>query len=120
MPVDRRDKIFPNDSLVLIYECRMSLVSDTISFGQPVDPVSAFVRILDKETGTFIPLGNNDETELPLAIIPQSGDQGALLKYTIGSDVTNKVGDYTAYVTAIFADGTRLTEDRDFKVLDLA
>lgn len=119
MAVDERDKIFPEDSIVLIYECRVSVVSDTFSFGQPVDPTSAFVRIFDKETGGFVPLNDQEDTQVPIPIIPSNGNQGAILKYTVGSDITQKVGDYTALITAIFADGTRLTEDRDFKVLDI-
>lgn len=116
MAVDKRDRIFPEDALPIVYECRVVDADSGDSYGEPAQPIEAYARILDKSTGEFLMLGA--DIYGVVTIEPMTATRGALVKYTIGSDVTSTSGDYTIYITTVYNDGTITTEDRDFKVLE--
>lgn len=118
MAVDKRDKIFPEDALPVAYECRVIDVDSGNSYGEPAEPIEAYARILDKTTGEFMLLSS--DIYGPVEIVPKTSTTGAILKYTVTSDFTVVPGDYTIFITAVYADGTITTEDRDFKVLDFS
>ena len=90
--------------------------------GLPATPLSAHVRLLDRQTGQFIDIGGAGDDTADATITPATGttwsDKGAIVKYTLPAEFTEESGDFTLLTTAVFADGVILTEDRVFKVLE--
>lgn len=114
-------RIFPGDTLPIAYECRRPDVANyRNTIGLPDQPVSATVRILNKQTGEFIDIDGVGVTVAPCTITPKTGtestDTGAIVRYTVEADLTQTPGDYTLLMTAVFADGAILTEDKRYKV----
>lgn len=83
----------------------------------------AFARLRNLFEGTDIELGGPGVLEDPCTITPPTGstvnDTGAIVRYTVDSAFTTTTGTYTLFITAVFSDGTRLTENRKFSVLEL-
>ncbi len=118
-----RDKIFPGDTLPVEYEMRKpDPDSPNDAHGLPANARNAYVRLMD-ETGTFIPLGAAGALSAPAEITPATGttrnDTGSIIRYVLGDTFTQTPGRYTLYTTAEFADGSRLTEDRKFTILEM-
>lgn len=118
MAVDKKDRIYPGDSLPLVYECQLATPD---GYQVPATPLSAFARILNKNTGDFLiigPVGVSGNPEAAVTITPETAGRGAILTYIVSDEVTNVAGNYKVFITAVFADGTVLTEDRDIRVMD--
>ena len=92
------------------------------SYGLPTPVSSAFARILDGLSGEFIEIGGPGVLTETVTITQPTGttasDKGAILTYKVKSDHTQEPGDYTLLITAVFQDGSRLTEDRRYKILE--
>ena len=88
----------------------------------PAQPTSAFARLYDRQTGAFVAIGGPGDFEVPATIDPKTGDlatdKGAILRYTLPGTFTQSEGTFTLFITAIFADGAILTEDRPFQILE--
>lgn len=118
-----REKIHPGDTLPVTFEMRRrDPTNRNNSEGVPATPVSAYARLLDKGVGTFIEIGGPGELTAPCTIEAQTGatsrDRGGLVSYTLTSEFTTIPGNYTIYITATFADGVILTEDKVFQILE--
>lgn len=118
-----KDRIYPEDNLVLEYEVRKPDPNNpNDAHGLPASVSSAFARVLDGLTGVFLDLNGVGVTTDSVTITPATGttrdDTGAILTYKLKSSITINPGDYTVLVTAIFQDGTRMTESRQVKVLE--
>lgn len=118
-----KDRIYPEDNLVLEYEVRKPDPDNpNDAHGLPASVSSAFARVLDGLTGVFLDLNGVGVTTDSVTITPATGttrdDTGAILTYKLKSSITINPGDYTVLVTAIFQDGTRMTESRQVKVLE--
>ena len=118
-----KDRIYPEDNLVLEYEVRKPDPNNpNDAHGLPASVSSAFARVLDGLTGAFLDLNGVGVTTDSVTITPATGttrdDTGAILTYKLKSSITINPGDYTVLVTAIFQDGTRMTESRQVKVLE--
>ena len=116
-----KERIFPGDTLPIAYECRKpDPDNDRNTAGLPATPDSAYVRLLNRQTGIFVEIGGPGDDTVDAEITPATGtsymDKGAIVRYTLPSTYTQEPGDYTLYMTAVFADGAILTEDRLFKV----
>lgn len=83
----------------------------------------AFARLRNLFEGTDIELGGPGVFEDACTITPRTGtsanDTGSIVRYTVDSAHTTTIGTYTLFITCVFADGTRLTENRKFSVLEL-
>lgn len=118
-----KDRIYPEDNLVLEYEVRKPDPDNpNDAHGLPASVSSAFARVLDGLTGVFLDLNGVGVTTDSVTITPATGttrdDTGAILTYKLKSSITINPGDYTVLITAIFQDGTRMTESRQVKVLE--
>lgn len=117
-----KDKIYLGDTYTAVYEVRKRAPNDDFR-GLPLGVVSAFARLKNLFEGTDIELGGPGVFEDPCTITPPTGatvnDTGAIVSYTVDSAFTDTIGTYTLFITGIFADGTRLTENRKFSVLEL-
>lgn len=118
-----KDRIYPEDNLVLEYEVRKPDPNNpNDAHGLPASVSSAFARVLDGLTGVFLDLNGVGVTTDSVTITPATGttrdDTGAILTYKLKSSITINPGDYTVLITAIFQDGTRMTESRQVKVLE--
>ena len=118
-----KDRIYPEDNLVIQYEVRKpDPENPNDAHGLPASVSSAFARILDGLTGIFLDLNGVGVTTDSVTITAASGttrdDTGAILTYKMRSTITSVPGDYTVLITAIFQDGTRMTESRRVKVLE--
>lgn len=118
-----KERIFPGDTLPVVYETRKPDEEDKRNTnGLPADATSAFIRLLDRQTGEFIEIGGPNITTTEADIDPATGmtadDRGSLVRYTLPSQFTQTPGDYTLLITGVFPDGSILTEDRVFKVLE--
>jgi hypothetical protein len=120
MPTDRTT-IYVGDSFPVSYECRRPDPDDGMggSYGLPDTPIDARVEIKLRD-GTSLPLGGEGVYVVTAEIIPQTGsgpnDRGALINYTVPPAFTQEAGDFTLYMTGIFADGAILSENRRYKV----
>ena len=118
-----KDRIYPEDNLVLEYEVRKPDPNNpNDAHGLPASVSSAFARVLDGLTGVFLDLNGVGVTTDSVTITPATGttrdDTGAILTYKLKSSITINPGDYTVLVNAIFQAGTRMTESRQVKVLE--
>lgn len=107
----------------MAYECRQPDEDDPRNTGGlPATPDSAYVRLLNRQTGEFVEIGGVGDDTVPAQIDPATGttarDKGAIIRYTLPAEFTAQAGDFTLLTTAVFADGAVLTEDRIFKVLE--
>lgn len=105
----------------IAYECRKPDPNDERNTaGLPATPTEAYVKLLDRQTGEFIEIGGPGEDSVPATIDPATGtewnDLGAIIRYTLPSEFTTEPGDYTLFTTAVFDNGTILTEDKVFKI----
>ena len=118
MAVDKKDRIFPGDSLVLTYECQLATVD---GYQTPATPIDAYARVMSKGTGLFLLIGSVGTSgfpQVPVTITPAASGRGAILTYIISDDITDTAGNYKVFITAVFPDGTILTEDRDIRVME--
>lgn len=118
-----KERIYPGDNMVAVYEVRKpDPENPNDAKGLPANVSSAYARVLNGLTGEFIDLGGVGVQTDAVTITPATGttysDTGAILSYKLSSTVTAIPGDYTVLITAIFQDGTRLTESRKVKVLE--
>lgn len=118
-----KEKIFVGDTFPVAYEMRKPDTVDTRNtLGLPAQPSSAYARLYDRQIGDFLPIGGTGVFQVPVTIEPKTGDlktdRGAILKYTVPTTFTQNPGTYTLWITAVFADGAILTEDRPFQVLE--
>ena len=118
MAVDKRDRIYPEDAFNVVYETRVIEDTESSSYGVPAQPIEGYARILDKTTGQWLVLGTDEYGTVE--IDPMTSSRGALIKFRVTPIITANPGDYTIFMTAVFADGTVQTEDRDFKVLEFS
>jgi hypothetical protein len=120
---EKREQIFPGDTLPIAYECRKPDVVDPIrqDRGLPTTPDSAFVRVKDQDD-EWLEIGGVGLTTVPATITPQTGetayDTGAIISYTLPSEFTQIPGNYTMFITAIFSGDIIRTEDKKFRVLE--
>lgn len=120
MPADRTT-IYVGDSFPVSYECRRPNPDDGMggTYGLPDTPIDARVEVKQRD-GTSLELGGSGVYVVTAEIIPQTGitsnDRGGLINYTVPPAFTQEAGDFTLYLTGIFADGAILTENRRFKV----
>ena len=118
-----KEKIYPGDTMSVAYEMRKPDPNDDRNTaGLPATPTSAFVKLLDRQSGEFVELGGTGVDEVDATIEAATGeawnDKGAIIRYTLPSAFTQTPGDFTLLVTAVFENGTILTEDKIFKVLE--
>lgn len=120
---EKREQIFPGDTLPVAFECRKPDPDDPIhqDRGLPTTPLSAFVRVKDQDD-EWMEIGGPGSTTAPATIVPQTGvtsrDTGAIVKYTLGESFTQTPGNYTLFLTAEFEDDIVLTEDKKYRVLE--
>jgi len=118
-----RDKIFPGDTLPVEYELRKpDPAYPNDAHGIPATVLYAFARLMD-ESGEYVPLGGGGTIPAAADVTPPTGttasDTGSIVRFVVTDDFTQTPGRFTLYVTAEFADGSRLTEDRKFTVLEM-
>lgn len=118
-----KERIYPEDNIVIEYEVRKPDPDNpNDAHGLPAAVSSAFARVLNGLTGEFINLNGVGVTTEAVSITPATGttrdDTGAILTYRLKSTITSVAGDYTILITAVFQDGTKMTEPRRVKVLE--
>jgi hypothetical protein len=116
-----KDRIYPGDTLPVAYECRMPDEDNpNNSNGLPATPTIAVARVFNSTVGEFLEIGGPGVFEDAVAIEAQEGngqyDKGGVLRYTVDSVFTVDPGDYTLFITATFANGVKLTENRKYKI----
>jgi hypothetical protein len=120
MAVDRTT-IYTGDSFPVSYECRRPDPDGGMggSFGLPDEPDEARAELKNR-AGEAVELGGAGVFVVPAEIIPKTGntvqDRGAIINFTVQPIFTQEAGDFTLYITGVFADGAILTEERRFKV----
>jgi hypothetical protein len=91
--------------------------------GYPVEVTAAFCRLRNLFEATDVELGGAGVFEDDAEITPPTGteiyDTGSIIRYTVDTAFTQDTGTYVLFTTAVFADGTRKTENRKFSVLEL-
>lgn len=120
---EKREGIFPGDTLPVAFECRQPDPTDPIhqDRGIPATPDTAFVRVKDQDD-VWLELGGVGVTTVSMTITPATGitarDTGAIISYTLSSTFTQIPGNFTMYITAIFNGDLIRTVDKKFRVLE--
>lgn len=121
-----RETFFPNDIPILIFETRRP---DPLRFedpdGVPAEPTDVEVRFFNGTNGALTMINGSevvylDPLEPLLRLEPMNAeeDRGALLYVTIPQEVTGTSGNYTLYITTIYGDGLRITQDQRLQIME--
>lgn len=119
-----KDTFFINDRPQMVFEAR---VPNPYRFddpdGLPGNPVGVEVRFFDSMNAEMVLIGLEeasfvDETSTYVNFVPMSEEErrGALIYIIIPPEVTSVAGRYTAYITTIYEDGIRITEDHKIDI----
>lgn len=108
--------IYVGDSFAVLYEIRQLNPNNKMQpEGVPADPLTAFVRCKnDSSDELFLLTGT--EAEAPMLVELATADRGAYISYTLPPTFTDTPGNYELFVTATFADGDVVTQNRRFTV----
>ena len=111
-----RPKIFPGDTLSIVYEARKVDANDFKNVqGLPEEVLDATAKVRSLDNDTWVEIGGVGVTEVDAQVAPSNGNTGAIISYTFPSSVSIE-GDYIIYIKAVFADGDVYTANRKFQV----
>lgn len=77
---------------------------------EPITPLAAYVRLINFESGSPVPLGTGEDPTAPATI------DGQYVTYLIDPSHISAEGQYRAFLTLTFADGRTTTESSTFRV----
>lgn len=119
-----RETFFQNDIPIIVYEARRpnpAVFSDPD--GVPAQPTDVEARFYSGTDGAFVLVDGSDVVHLGaegsnLYMVPmdEEEDRGALIYVKVPLDVTENNGNYTLYLTTIYADGLRITHDERVQI----
>jgi hypothetical protein len=113
MATNEKERIFTGDTYAVAFECLEPQAEgvNTFEFGRaPITPTDTEVTLWDVQSQALVNIGPGG-TDTDTATITDNQ-----VSYLLDGSFTQTVGDYKMFVTAIFADGQRVTEKYQFKV----
>jgi hypothetical protein len=121
-----RETFFINDRPIMVYECRRpSTTAFNDPDGLPAQPTDAEIRIYNTTNGDFVEVDGSDViglgpegSALYMTEMDETEDRGALLYVKLPDEMASVSGNYTVYITTVYADGLRITHDQRVQIAE--
>lgn len=117
-----KERVYAGDTFSVVFECRKTDIDNVKrnSNGLPDEPANAYAKVYNTLDEVYLEVGGVGDITAPVTIVPMDLDtnRGALMKFTVDSEFTIEIGDYTLILTAEFADGAVETKTVKYKVIE--
>lgn len=113
MATNNKDAIRVGDTYAASFECLAPTSEDPNSFQfwkEAVNPTDTEVQLWSVTEQEYLLIGPGD-TDTDTATVTDN-----IVSYLVAGEHTQVTGDYKLYITAIFSDGQRVTEEYLYKV----
>jgi len=120
-----KETFYIGDNPILLFECRQP---DPYRFddsdGVPANPISAEYRMYNRMNAELYKSPTNQSVFsvadglITLEAADENSDRGAILTIKLPPGLTDISGGYTLYLTTIYADGVRVTDNYRIDIVE--